>query len=109
MLFEITGSPPFKDLVLRDAARADEWHQLKHRLRLGTVLSGRIFARALFGIFFDSGHGFPVLLRVLDFGKPEGNMKWPDDYPSLESETSGQLCDFNDLDSQIVVCRQGIK
>lgn len=109
MTFEIIANPPFAGLISREAHRADEWNQLKQQLPLGTVLTGEIFARTLFGVLFNSGHGFPVLMRIPDFGiiKP-GGMIFPDDYPDLGNIISGQLCEFDKRNRQLVVCRLGL-
>ncbi|GAB2847110.1 hypothetical protein [Hymenobacter ruber] len=110
MIFETIDNLPFDSLISREAHRVDEWNHLKQQLPLGTVLTGEIFARTVFGVFFNSGHGFPVLMRIPDFGiiKP-GGMIFPDDYPDLKSTISGQFCGFDDRNRQLIVCRLGIE
>jgi hypothetical protein len=103
MDFEIIDNPPFDSLTSSEAHRVAEWNQLKQELPLGTVLTGRVFARAIYGVFFDSGHGFPVLVRVLDFGRPEGHTQWPEDYPTLGSRISGLYCGVNEGGRQLIV------
>ncbi|MDO7847155.1 hypothetical protein Q5H92_12355 [Hymenobacter sp. M29] len=109
MRLEIIDYPPFRGGICGEASKTDEWNRLKQELPFGTVLSGNIFARTLFGVFFDSGHGFPVRMDITDFGKPEGNMKWPDDYPALGSEIKGVFNWFEDSHRQLVVIRMGLK
>ena len=109
MSWEFVTNPPFDVTSLEGKSKIADWEQLKLRLLPGTILTGKIFARTYFGVFFDAGEGFPVRMNITDFGKPEGNMKWPDDYPSLGSEISGV---FNGVDArhyQLVVIRLGLK
>ena len=105
MAFEIIDNPPFA-LVSREAHRADEWKQLKQQLLLGTVLSGKIFARAHFGVFFDAGVGFPALMEIGSFIiLKEGPTIFPDDYPELNSVMTGEIVGFRDNNRQIEVVK----
>ena len=83
-----------------------DWELLKQQLSIGTVLSGRIFARTIYGIFFDVGMGFPAQMNVTDFGivKKDGTI-FPDDYPALCSEISGRFAGFDDDDQRLKVVR----
>ncbi|MDQ2772262.1 MAG: hypothetical protein M3Y54_17385 [Bacteroidota bacterium] len=102
--WELSENPPFEGVILR--GNPIIWEQLQNDLPLGAILTGKIFVRTPFGVFFDSGHGFPVLMNVSEFS--EGYMKFPDDYPELDSEISGQLVGFDDSNRQIRVARLGI-
>jgi hypothetical protein len=105
MAFEIIDNPPFT-LASREAHKAVEWKQLKHQLPLGTVLTGKIFARAHFGVFFDAGVGFPVIMEIDSFIIPkEGPTIFPDDYPELNSIMTGEIVGFRDNNQQIDVGR----
>ncbi|MGI4762592.1 MAG: hypothetical protein ACRYF0_17920 [Janthinobacterium lividum] len=74
---------------------------MKKEVPLGTILSGSIYARMPFGVFYDAGVGFPVLLQVTEFGKP--GMNFPNDYPELDSAISGRLAGFSDDNRQVRV------
>jgi hypothetical protein len=91
--------PPFDDLFSEQQASA--WAALKQRLPLGTMLTGRVYIQAQFGVFYDAGLGFPILINVPEFGKPEGGMVFPDDYPALESTMGGYLAQFDDSNRQL--------
>jgi len=109
MTWDFSTDPPFNVASLEARGEIIDWELLKHRLLLDTILTGKIFARTHFGLFFDAGQGFPVRMNITDFGKPEGNMKWPDDYPALDSEISGQFNGFDDIHRQLVVIRLGME
>jgi len=83
--------------------QAAAWEQLKQRLPLGRVLTGRVVIRTPFGVFYDAGQQFPVLINVPEFQKPEGYMVFPNDYPALNSEMSGILVAFDDICYQLRV------
>ena len=101
---DFSENPPFNELVSRGPDRAAEWEALKQRLPLRTTLTGKIFARAPFGVFFDAGLGFPVLIKVHEFCKPKkGGVIWPDDYPALGSQIGEQFGWFDDYNRQIGV------
>ncbi|WP_035563618.1 hypothetical protein [Hymenobacter sp. IS2118] len=102
--WELSKNQPFEGVLLR--GNPIVWEQLKENLSFGTVLTGKIFVRTPFGVFFDSGHGFPVLMNVPEFAK--GYMKFPDDYPELDSEIGGQLVGFDDSNRQLRAARLGI-
>jgi hypothetical protein len=107
--WEFSANPPFDVTSFEAKGDATNWELLKHQLFLGTILSGKIFARTYFGVFFDAGQGFPVRMNITDFGQPEGNMKWPDDYPALDTEISGVFNAFDEHHYQLVVIRLGLK
>jgi transcriptional accessory protein Tex/SPT6 len=81
-------------------AKVIEWEELKKRLALGSIVSGRIFIQAHFGVFFDAGLGFPVLINVTDFGAT-GPLTFPDDYPALDSTISGAVWGLDDNNRQV--------
>ncbi|AMJ66683.1 hypothetical protein AXW84_15535 [Hymenobacter sp. PAMC 26628] len=87
--------------------RADAWELVKQQLLVGTILTGKIYYRAPYGVFFDAGVGFPVLIEVPEFGKPEGGMVFSEDYPALGSLISGEIAGFRDEMRQIVVVKIG--
>ncbi|MFD2721729.1 hypothetical protein ACFST9_23640 [Hymenobacter monticola] len=88
----------------------DEWEALKQRLPVGSIITGKVVHQALFGVFIDAGLGFPVLMRVTEFGiiKPSG-LTFPDDYPALGGAISGQFCGFDEGNRQLAVCRLGLE
>jgi ribosomal protein S1 len=87
-----------------------EWDALKQRLRIGSVITGKVIYQARFGVFVDAGLGFPALMRVTEFGviKP-GGLAFPDDYPALGSAISGQFCGFDERNRQLDICRLNLK
>ncbi|MGI4835381.1 MAG: hypothetical protein ACRYFK_18160 [Janthinobacterium lividum] len=101
--------PPFTLMgIADDEVTRIAWEHLKQELPLGAPLSGRIFARTHFGVFYDAGVGFPIRINVTDFGKPEGGLVFPDDYPALASIISGEVSGFEDRSGgrqQIVTVR----
>lgn len=55
-----------------------EWELLKQNLSIGSIISGKIYARVVFGVFYDAGLGFPVRMNITDFGVyKEGGMVLP--------------------------------
>ena len=48
-----------------------------------------------------------MLIEVPEFGKPEGGMVFPEDYPALGSLISGEIAGFRDEMRQIVVVKIG--
>lgn len=105
MNHEIIPDPPFADSL--QSHRADAWKLVKRQLLVGTILTGKIYYRAPYGVFFDAGVGFPVLIEVPEFGKPEGGMIFPEDYPAIGSLISGEIVGFRDETRQIVVVKTG--
>jgi hypothetical protein len=79
------------------------WETLKQHLALGTPVSGRVFIQAPFGVFFDAGLGFPVLMELFSFRFP--GMLFPDGYPALDSVITGEVVGFSDDNRQIRVVR----
>jgi uncharacterized protein (DUF433 family) len=103
MAFEIIDNPP----VFTPADHSDvRWNEVKQQILLGTSLSGKIFARAHFGVFYDAGVGFPVLMEISSFAtNKQGGMVFPDDYPALNSIMTGQVVGFRDNNRQIEVVK----
>lgn len=95
--WEFAANPPFS---LNSSDNTEQarvaWEQVQQQLPAGTMLSGRVFARTHFGVFYDAGVGFPVRINVTDFGKPEGVMVFPEDYPTLNSFMRGEVSGFED-------------
>ncbi|MDO7876985.1 DUF433 domain-containing protein [Hymenobacter sp. ASUV-10] len=85
------------------AERAIRWEGLKQQVSPGTPVSGRVFIQAPFGVFFDAGLGFSLLLEILDFGFP--GIIFPDDYPALDSIITGEVAGFRDDNKQIAVVK----
>lgn len=105
MNWKIIDNPPFSEgLFTPDKTVA--WEALKQELPLGTRLTGPVYIQAPFGVFYDAGLGFPVLINVPEFCKPEGGMQSPDDYPPLGSDMSGEVCGFDENNRQIRVARR---
>jgi hypothetical protein len=98
--WKIIPNPPFAGGLFSEQQTA-AWEALKEQLPLGTILTGKVYIQAQFGVFYDTGLGFPVLINVPEFGKPEGGMTFPDDYPALESTMSGYLAQFDDCTRQL--------
>jgi ribosomal protein S1 len=98
--WNIVLNPPFADGLFSEQQTAT-WETLKKRLPLGTILTGKVYIQAQFGVFYDTGLGFPVLINVPEFGKSEGGMVFPDDYPALESTMSGYLAQFDENNRQL--------
>jgi ribosomal protein S1 len=108
--WKILENGPFADgSFQKQSHRTPEWEALKQHLPLGSILTGSIFIQAPFGVFFDSGHGFPVLINVTEFGKAEGGMRFPEDYPALGSTISGKLWGFDDGNYQLRVTKPDVK
>jgi hypothetical protein len=98
--WKFVSNPPFADGLFSEQHTA-AWEALKEQLLLGTILTGKVYIQAQFGVFYDAGLGFPVLINVPEFGKPEGGMIFPDDYPALESTISGYLAQFDERNRQL--------
>ncbi|RSK23893.1 hypothetical protein [Hymenobacter metallilatus] len=106
MTWEFGENPPFQlSYLLPSSEKLVAWQMLQEKLPIASVLTGKIFARTHFGIFFDAHIGFAVRMNVPDFGKAEGGMIFPDDYPPLGSEISGRLTGFDTPWHQVVVGR----
>lgn len=71
----------------------DEWEALQQRLPIGSLITGKVVHQALFGVFIDAGLGFPVLMHQGSF--VNRRMRFPDDYPPLNSELTGELLGFH--------------
>jgi hypothetical protein len=69
-----------------------EWKALKQRLLIGSVITGKVVHQAPFGVFVDAGLGFLILMHYGSFGP---GIRYPDDYPPLHSELSGQILGFH--------------
>jgi hypothetical protein len=104
MNWKVIDNPPFSENLFTDPKTA-AWEALKQQLPLGTRLTGTVYIQAPFGVFYDAGLGFPVLINVTDFGKVGGGMQFPDDYPSLGSSMSGGVCGFDENNRQIRVVK----
>ncbi|RZK12849.1 MAG: hypothetical protein EOO56_27820 [Hymenobacter sp.] len=98
--WKIVPNPPFAGSLFSEQQTA-AWEALKRQLPLGTLLTGKIYIQAQFGVFYDAGLGFPVLINVPEFGKPDGGMVFPEDYPPLGSMMSGELCGFDEHNRQV--------
>lgn len=103
--WKIVPNPPFANGLFSEQQTAT-WEALKQQLPLGTLLTGKIYIQAQFGVFYDAGLGFPVLINVPEFGKPEGGMLFPADYPPLGSSMSGEVCGFDENNRQIRVAKR---
>ncbi|GAA4369887.1 hypothetical protein GCM10023185_43920 [Hymenobacter saemangeumensis] len=103
MPYEIIDNPPAFTPAEQSDAR---WNEAKQQLPLGTTLSGKIFARAPFGVFYDAGVGFPVLMEILDLDTHNpGGLRFPGDYPALNSVISGEVSGFRENNRQIQVVK----
>ncbi|RYE90819.1 MAG: hypothetical protein EOO37_01995 [Cytophagaceae bacterium] len=98
--WEISDHYPFSE-DLFSPENTVQWELLKNSLALETVLTGAVYIKAPFGVFFDAGVGFPVLLEVIHFGKERA--AFPEDYPELSSEISGRLVGFAEGNRQLHV------
>ena len=47
--------------------RISEWQALATKLTVGDTVSGKVVASYYYGVFVDTGHGFPALLAVRYF------------------------------------------
>ena len=93
---------PFAD-DLFSTESTQRWERLKQQLPIGTLLTGAVYTQAPFGVFYDAGVGFPVLLRIVEFTKKQGPTLFPTDYPALDSVLTGKLVGFNDRSHQLDV------
>jgi hypothetical protein len=98
--WNIIPNPPFANGLFSEEQTA-AWEALKEQLPLGTILTGKVYIQAQFGVFYDAGLGFPILINVPEFSKPEGGMTFPTDYPALTSAMSGYLTQFDDSNRQL--------
>ena len=107
MTWETIENAPFSDDPFsRQEHKAAEWELLKKQLPFGSILTGKIYSRTYFGIFYDAGVGFPARMNVTAFGIiKEGGMVFPDDYPALGSEMKGQFNGFDEHHRQLVVIK----
>lgn len=46
--------------------RASEWKTLVEHLPAGQELAGKVVSQFYYGVFVDTGHGFPALLKIGD-------------------------------------------
>ena len=81
------------------------WEALKQQLPLGILLTGTVYIQAPFGVFYDAGLGFPVLINVPELSRPEGGLLFPGDYPPLGSMMSGELWGFDERNRQVRVAK----
>ena len=102
--WQIVPNPPFADGLFSEQQTA-AWEALKQHLPSGTILTGTVYIQAQFGVFYDAGLGFPVLINVTEFGKLEGGIQFPEDYPPLGSTISGELWGFDENNRQLRVAR----
>ncbi|MGI4874655.1 MAG: DUF433 domain-containing protein [Janthinobacterium lividum] len=102
--WRIIPNPPFADGLFSEPQTA-AWEALKQRLPLGSVLTGKVYIQAPFGVFYDTGLGFPVLMNVTEFGKLKGPILFPEEYPALGSDMTGYLAQFDD-NRQLRTARQ---
>lgn len=102
--WRIIPNPPFADGLFSEQ-QTTAWELLKLHLPAGNVLTGTVYIQAEFGVFYDAGLGFPVLINVTEFGNPEGGVLFPDDYPALGSTISGKVWGFDESNRQIRVGR----
>jgi ribosomal protein S1 len=105
VLGEVISDHPFSHDFLSGEYTA-QWEQLKQQLPIGSLLTGKVWARMPFGVFFDAGVGFPVLLEVIHFGKKR--VHFPDDYPELASQISGRLVGFDKDNRQLRVTNTSV-
>ncbi|WP_303309734.1 hypothetical protein [Hymenobacter sp. BT730] len=105
MTWRSIENPPFRNVVLsQQEENSLAWQQLQTQLPVGTVLTGKVFTQAIFGVFYDAGVGFPVRMNITDFGKQtKHGMRFPDDYPPLNSTIKGRLLGFDNSTYQLVV------
>ena len=95
----------FDDPLSDEATEA--WDRLKRKYKRGDVLSGKVVRQAPFGVFFDAGLDFLVLLEVIEFENPNQEpFTFPDDYPRAGSEVEGRLTDFTDHNRQVRVTQR---
>jgi len=99
-------NPPF--LIdgprVQSEAKSHAWQQVKQELAIGQVLTGKVFTQVIFGVFFDAGIGFPVRMNITDFGiETVEGLRFPEDYPALQSSISGKLAGFDESHHQLVV------
>jgi ribosomal protein S1 len=100
MLGEVLPYHPFShDLFTEE--QTVKWEQLKQQLPIGSLLTGKVWARMPFGVFFDAGVGFPILLEIIHFGRER--VLFPEDFPELASEINGRLVGFSEHNRQLHV------
>jgi len=105
MNWKLIDNPPFAENLFT-AQKTAAWEALKQQMPLGTKLTGTVYMQAPFGVFYDAGLGFPVLINVPEFGKPEGEMLFPEDYPPLGTSMSGEVGGFDENNRQIRVAKR---
>lgn len=84
-----------------------EWEVAKTTLQCGVEVSGKVVARAPFGIFLDIGAGFPALIRVVDLRNADVTAYTSMEmYPAVGSQATGIIIGFNDRNRQIELTQQ---
>ena len=73
----------------------------------GDVLSGKVVHQVPFGVFFDAGLGFQVLLEVFEFSNSnKARYTFPEDYPPVGSQVEGRLTVVTDESRQVGVTQR---
>lgn len=95
----------FNEPFSREATEA--WERLKKTYKPGDLLSGRVIRQKPYGVFFDAGLGFLVLLEAAEFQNASSNQSSSlADYPPVGSIVSGRLTDFTDRNRQVRVSQR---
>lgn len=85
--------------------RLSEWQSLATRLAAGDSVSGKVVASYYYGVYVDTGHGFPALLAVRYFGGGGGAK------PVVGDELSASVIGFDASDRFIKLSQlaEGVK
>jgi hypothetical protein len=95
-------SEPFGHAPRDDAA----WSALKERLPIGSTATGRVVARAPFGVWVDIGAGFPALLEVPEIAGARERPLSINDYPAVGSEVVARVVCFRETNRQVMLSQR---
>ncbi len=71
--------------------RVADWDELKKKLVVGAVVSGKVVARFYHGVIVDIGHGFPACL-----GRSNSKNGLNDPQPEVSEHVSAHIREFDD-------------
>jgi len=71
--------------------RSKDWESLVKGLESGLVLEGNVVCQFYYGVFVDTGHGFPALLRI---GDCRGGIHAPQ--AAIGASISARVCGYLD-------------
>jgi ribosomal protein S1 len=75
----------------REESALLRWSEVLGELSVGQAITGKVVARAQFGVWLDIGVSFPALLLVPNMKDAKSRRISFDEYPVLGSQVSGRI------------------